>query len=244
MNLSTRWQRSRALLASATVLVMACAAVSSPGSGPSAEAGNTVAMPLESGEGLELLGARAEPVAYQGRRALRLEPLEGATPGRASLAIVHDLQLADGEIDLEVAGAPRPGERADMRGFVGLAFHVSPDGSRYENFYLRPTNGRADDQLRRNHAVQYQSSPDFSWKRLRDESPGQYESYVDVQPGVWTRMRVTVSGTRAELYVDGAEQPCLIVRDLRLGATGGGVALWTDPTTEAYFRNLRVRRAR
>jgi len=233
----------RALLASAAALLIGCAAVSPQGSGASKAAGNAVVVPLESGEGLQLLGARAEPVTYQGRRAIRLDPLEGPAAGTAPLAIVRDLQLADGEIDLQVAGAPRPGERADMRGFIGLAFHVSPDGSRYENLYLRPSNGRAEDQLRRNHAVQYQSSPDFSWKRLRDESPGQYESYVDLQPGVWTRMRVRVSGTRAELYVDGAEQPCLIVRDLRLGATGGGVALWTDPTTEAYFRDLRVRRA-
>jgi hypothetical protein len=182
-------------------------------------------------------------VTYQGRRAIRLDPLEGPATGTATLAIVRGIQLADGEIELEVAGAPRPGARADMRGFIGLAFHVSPDGSRYENLYLRPTNGRAEDQLRRNHAVQYQSAPDFGWKRLRDESPGRYEAYVDLQPGVWTRMRVKVSGTRAELYVHGAEQPCLVVRDLRLGATGGGVALWTDPTTEAYFRDLRVRRA-
>ena len=32
-------------------------------------------------------------------------------------------------------------------------------------------------------------------------------------------MRVKVSGTRAELYVNGAEQPTLIVQDLKLGAS-------------------------
>ena len=106
--------------------------------------------------------------------------------------------------------------------------------------YLRPSNGRAEDQLRRNHAVQYQSIPGYGWKRLRDEAPGQYESYVDLQAGAWTRMRVKVAGNHAELFVNGAEQPTLIVRDLKHGATAGGVALWAHRTTEAYFRNLVV----
>jgi hypothetical protein len=199
-----------------------------------------VVLPLESGDRLEPVGARVEPVTYQGRKAIRLDPREDAVAGRAALAMVRDLRLADGEIEVEVAGAPRPGAPGDVRGFIGVAFHVSDDGTVYENVYLRPSNGRADDQLRRNHAVQYQSIPDFGWKRLRDESPGQYEVYADLRTGAWTRMRIKVLGTRAELYLDGAEQPCLIVRDLKLGGHGGRVALWADPTTEAHFRALRV----
>jgi len=52
-------------------------------------------------------------------------------------------------------------------------------GAWSEVFYLRPTNGRADDQLRRNHAVQYVSHLEFPGHRLRQESPGVYESYAD-----------------------------------------------------------------
>lgn len=127
-----------------------------------------------------------------------------------------------------------------MRGFIGVSFHVSADGSRSEDMYLRPDNGRDEDQLRRNHAVQYASTPEYPWHRLRKEAPGQYEAYVDLQPGVWTPMRVKVSGTRAELYVNGAEQPTLIVRDLKHGPGTGLVALWAHRTTEAYFRNLVI----
>ena len=58
-----------------------------------------------------------------------------------------------------------------MRGFVGVAFRVDPeDSNRYECFYLRPTNARADVQLRRNHTTQYVSHPDYPWYRLREES--------------------------------------------------------------------------
>lgn len=229
-----------ALLASAVILLVGCATSPGTGSQGTARSGDGVVMPLESGEGLQLVGGRAEPVTYQGRRAIRLDATESVGPDDVVLAVVSGLEFQDGEIDLEVAGAPRAGAPPDARGFIGVSFHLSPDGTRSEEVYLRPANGRADDQLRRNHAVQYQSSPGYGWKRLRDESPGVYESYVDLQPGVWTRMRVKVSGTRAELYVDGAEQPCLIVRDLKLGATRGGVALWSHRTTDGHFRNLRV----
>jgi len=103
------------------------------------------------------------------------------------------------------------------------------------------TNGRADDQLRRNHTTQYVSQPAFTWQRLREENPGVYESCVDIDPGAWTRIKIVVAGTKARLYVNGADQPCLIVNDLKLGETHGQVALWTGGNTEAYFSSLKVR---
>ena len=186
------------------------------------------------------MGTRAEPVTHDGQRGIRLQPLDGVGADDVVLAVVDGVDFRDGEIAVDVAGAPLPDAPADMRGFIGVSFHLSPDRSRSEDVYLRPGNGRAEEQLRRNHAVQYQSTPAYGWKRLRDEAPGQYEAYADLQPGVWTRMRVKVTGTRAELYVNGAEQPTLIVRDLKLGETGGSVALWAHRTTEAYFRNLMI----
>ncbi len=195
---------------------------------------------LDSAEGLRLLQGRAEPVTHDGRRGLRLHALDAVGPDDVVLAIVDGLELQDGEISVEVAGAPLPDAPADMRGFIGVSFHVSADGARSEDMYLRPSNGRTDDQLRRNHAVQYASTPDYPWHRLRKVSPGQYETYVDLQPGVWTPMRVKVSGTRAELYVNGATQPTLIVLDLKHGSSSGAVALWAHRTTEAYFRNLVI----
>lgn len=85
----------------------------------------------------------------------------------------------------------------DDRGFIGVAFNVSPGGERFEYIYLRPDNGRAGDQVRRNHSTQYSSHPDFPWPRMRKEFPEKYESYVDLEPGVWTPMRIEVSGASA-----------------------------------------------
>ena len=120
-----------------------------------------------------------------------------------------------------------------------MAFRLR-DG-RFEYIYLRPTNGRADDQVRRNHSTQYSSFPDFDFARSRKEAPEKYESYVDLEPGVWTRIRLTVQGTAARLYVHGASQPALIVNDLKLGDSSGDVALWIGPGTEGYFTGLSIK---
>jgi hypothetical protein len=114
----------------------------------------------------------------------------------------------------------------------------------FEYIYLRPTNGRADDQVRRNHSTQYSAHPNFGFAVSRAQAPEKYESYVDLEPGVWTRYRITVEGTKARLYVHGAAQPCLIVNDLKLGDSSGGVALWIGPGTEGYFAGLQIRDAK
>jgi hypothetical protein len=125
-----------------------------------------------------------------------------------------------------------------FKGIVGVSFRIH--GHSAERFYIRPENTRLDNQLFRNRSTQYESDPDYSWQRLRQESPGVYESYVDVEPGAWTRLRIEVSGTRARLYVNGATQPSLIVNDLKLGESHGAIALWARISSEAYFSNLRV----
>jgi hypothetical protein len=171
---------------------------------------------------------------------LRLSPVNRGGTEEDLLALVGGLDLSDGTIEIDVAGAPREDAPPGMRGFIGVAFRVQADGARYEKFFLRPTNGRAEDQLRRNHAVQYVSVPEHPWHRLRKESPGMYESYADLEAGAWTRLRIEFSGRGARLYVNGAAQPSLVVNDLKLGKAGGGVALWVHRTTEGYFSNLSV----
>lgn len=68
-----------------------------------------------------------------------------------------------------------------------------------------------------------------------------YESYTDLDAGAWTKMKIVVSGTKAQLYVNGSDQPCLIVNDLKLGETHGQIALWAHWSTDAYFSNLSIR---
>jgi hypothetical protein len=201
-----------------------------------AHAANGGEMRLEL-EGLELTNVRAELGRHRGKRAVRLVERSPGTSAE-TMAILTASDFGDGVIDAEIAAHPREGAAEGARGFAGIAFRVQ-DEKTYECFYLRPTNGRANDQLRRNHSTQYISHPDFPWHRLRKENPGVYESYVDLVPGEWTKIRIVVTGTRASLYVHGAEQPSLIVNDLKRGIGHGKIALWIGAGTEAYFRNVK-----
>jgi hypothetical protein len=175
---------------------------------------------------------------YKGRSAVQIIASPMAA-NATSYALIKDVTFRDGIIEVDLAGQPAADAGAGARGFIGIAFRLQGDGS-YEYIYLRPTNGRADDQVRRNHSTQYSSYPNFGYDRSRQEAPEKYESYVDLQPGVWTKYRIEVEGRRARLYVNGAEQPCLIVNDLKLEPRDGGVALWVGPGTEGYFSNLKI----
>jgi hypothetical protein len=175
---------------------------------------------------------------YKGRSAIQVIAAPDA-PNAASYAVVKDASFRDGTIEVDVAGQPASGAGSGARGFIGIAFRLRADGA-YESIYLRPTNGRADDQVRRNHSTQYSSHPDFDFARSRQEAPEKYESYVDLEPGVWTRYKIEVEGRTARLFVHGAEQPSLIVNDLKLEPRAGGVALWVGPGTEGYFANLKI----
>src|SRR5215468_2545581 len=184
---------------------------------------------------------KLEQVEYKGKRAIKIAE-DGVTPNGEAYAIVKGTKFHNGEITVELAGQPAGGSAAAARGFIGIAFRMK-DGQ-FEYIYLRPTNGRADDQVRRNHSTQYSAHPNFSFAASRAQAPEKYESYVDLEPSVWTRYRITVEGTKARLYVHGAAQPCLIVNDLKLGDSSGGVALWIGPGTEGYFTGLQIRDAK
>lgn len=181
-------------------------------------------------------------VRYQGRKAIRVRDLAGLV--RADrLVPLPGADFHDGVIEGYLTGMPTPGSSAGARGFVGIAFRIGSAPKRYDVLYLRMTNGRATDQLRRNRTLQYEHEPDFPWDRLRASSPGQYESYADMEVGRWVRFRIEVRGEKAHLFLNGNEQPSLVVNDLRSGATGtGAVALYVGPETIGYFSDVRVQR--
>jgi hypothetical protein len=129
----------------------------------------------------------------------------------------------------------------NARGFIGLAFRINKDNSRFEAIYIRPTNGRAEDQLRRNHSTQYFSYPDYKFDRLRKEAEGKYESYADMGLNEWIKMKIVVKNAQAKLYLNDNPQPVLIVNDLKLGATNSGaIGLFVDGGTDAFFRDIKV----
>ena len=206
----------------------------------------TARYPLTSTAGIRAHNVDAEPATLQGKKGLKVVASQTSAPAGTpteTFAIIEGLEFGDGVIEAEISGDVRFGAPESARGFAGIAFRVQKDLKTYDAFYLRPTNGRAEDQVRRNHSAQYIAHPDWPWFRFRKEFPEKYESYVDLVPGTWTKVKIEVRGEQARLYVHGQDQPTLIVNDVKSGANAkGAIALWIDNGTAAHFRNLVVTR--
>lgn len=154
-----------------------------------------------------------------------------------------DADFGNGIIEVKVLSRLLADAPATSRGFIGVAFRINETNSRFECIYIRPTNGRADDQLRRNRSTQYFSYPDFKFDRLRDQAAGVYESYADMGLDEWITMKIEVRHDKARLTLNEQEQPVLIVNDLKHGAdASGGVGLFVDNGTEGFFADLKIQR--
>ena len=154
---------------------------------------------------------------------------------------IKESNFKNGTIEVKVLSRFLKTAKKYDRGFIGLAFRINEDNSKFECIYIRPDNGRAEDQVRRNHSIQYFSYPDYKFDRLRKEAPEKYESYADMGMNEWITMRIEVEGQKAELYINNAKQPSLIVTDLKHGANlSGAVALFIEVGTEGYFRDLKI----
>jgi hypothetical protein len=188
---------------------------------------------------LVLSGGQAQIVEYQGRNAVLLTKKSDGDV----FAFIKGAQFQDGTIEADVAMKVTTPPGVRMPGFIGIAFRARPDASHYELFYLRPGNSQSEDQAMRNHSVQYVSAPGFDWYRLRREWPWLYESYADLRPEVWTKVKIEVHGRSARLYVNGSDTPSLVVNGLKGEDLQGGVALWGFAGEEAYFSNLKITHA-
>ena len=159
----------------------------------------------------------------------------------ATFARLIDSDFKNGIIEVKVLSRLLENAPDFARGFIGVAFRIDESNSKFECIYIRPTNGRAEDQLRRNHSTQYFSYPDFKFDRLREESPEKYESYADMGLNEWMSIKIEVKGEKAKLYLNEGEHPVLVVNDLKHGANAsGGIGLWVEVGTEGYFTDLNV----
>lgn len=195
---------------------------------------------LETMEGLKAHQVVFAPAVHKGMKGVRVTEPPGATGAEEPILLLPVKDFENGTIEAEISGEPAASSGQGARGFVGIAFRIADVPTKYDAFYLRPTNGRADDQVRRNHSAQYISHPAWTWNRLRTEEPKKYESYVDLVPGEWTRVRIEVDGVKARLFVHGNSQPTLIVNDMKQGSSKGQVGLWIGPGTIGHFRNVKV----
>jgi hypothetical protein len=154
---------------------------------------------------------------------------------------IKGANFSNGTIEVKVLSRLLKNAPAFARGFIGVAFRINDSITKFECIYLRPVNARVDDQVRRNHSIQYFSYPDYKFDRFRKESPEKYESYADMEMNKWITMRIEVKDAQAKLFINNNQQPSLIVNDLKHGANASGfIALWVETGTEGYFKDLKI----
>jgi hypothetical protein len=158
-----------------------------------------------------------------------------------TFAKIKGVELRNGTIEINVLSKLLPNAPALSRGFIGLAFRINEDNSKFECIYIRPANGRDSTQIRRNHTVQYFSFPDYKFDRLRKEAPGEYESYADLGLNEWIKLKIVIKDAQAKFFINENKQPSLIVNDLKHGSnSSGAIGLWVDVGTEGFFSDLKI----
>lgn len=169
--------------------------------------------------------AETEIIEYRGKEALRIK----GAPGER-IAYLKDFEFTDGIIELDIAAIPY---------YTGLVFRVR-SGHVYEGIYFRPQNSRHEDPVRRGHTVQYIANPMYTWYYLRETAPEKYEGAADISPDEWFHVKVVVAGEKAEVFVNDAGSPCLVVDDLKHGVSQGSVGVWCGNTSAGTFANLTI----
>jgi hypothetical protein len=143
--------------------------------------------------------------------------------------------LQDGAIEIDLRGRDLVGQS-----FLGVAFRGVDDRT-YDAVFFRPFNFATSDPERRLHAVQYHSSPNNLWARLRAEHPNQYEKPVTPVPfpNDWFHVRIALEGWALSVFVNGSTTPTLAVTTLE-PPRSGAVGVWVGNGSGGEYANLRI----
>ena len=157
-------------------------------------------------------------------------------------AKVNGLSFHNGVITVKMLSRLLPDAPGFARGFIGIVYRANENDSEFESFYLRPTNGRTcTDPVRKCHGCQYFSYPGYSFDYFREFGITKYEAPVNVDLDEWITLKAVVEDKHAEFYLNGSEEPVLVVTDMKHGmGEKGSVGIFVDIGTEALISELTV----
>lgn len=143
--------------------------------------------------------------------------------------------FSNGIIELDIRG-----KEEFQQSFVGIAFH-GMDNNTFDAVYFRPFNFQADDPVRKIHAVQYVSMPDYSWEVLREKFNGKYEKAVVPAPKgtEWFHVKIVVKSPMVTVFVNGNREASLSIETLNTRATGK-IGLWVGNNSDGDFANMQI----
>ncbi len=153
------------------------------------------------------------------------------------VGILKDVEFDKGIIEVELLGENNPG-----KSFIGIAFNIQDDRT-YEVIYFRPFNFVAEEQIRKEHMVQYIFHPEFTWYKLRDERTGEFEKGISLPPNPddWFKAIIKIDEKKVEVYVNDISEPVLIV-DRLSSPKSNKIGIWTGYGSSGKFRNLVLRK--
>lgn len=152
-----------------------------------------------------------------------------------------DFDFHNGTICVEMRSRLLPDAPEFARGFIGIVFRINRDNSEFESYYVRPTNGRHPDPVRRAHGSQYFSYPGYTFPYFREHGISGYEAPCDIGLDEWITLNAVIQDAMAAFYVNDMNSPVLVVENLKHGADArGGIGFYVDIGTEAFFRNLQL----
>jgi hypothetical protein len=185
---------------------------------------------LKAGE-LDLVNRDATAFNADGKTGIKLSAREND-----GVAWLKNVDFTNGVIELDIKG-----KDILQHSFVGVAFHGTDAVNTEDVIYFRPFNFRATDPVRKIHAVQYVSLPNYDWEVLREKHNGGYEKGIDPAPKAdeWFHAKIVVKGPQVTVYVNGSEQPSLSVKKLST-ITHGKIGVWVGNTSDGEFANLTV----
>ncbi len=185
---------------------------------------------LSENSKLEVINRKVSSLLEKDKRGISFSKKEND-----GVAWLKDQEFSNGVIELDIRGKDNY-----QQSFVGIAFH-GLDSNTLDAIYFRPFNFQSTDSVRRIHAVQYISQPDYPWQVLREKFSGKYEKAVIPAPGGndWFHAKIVIKYPHVTVYVNGNKEPSLNVDQLNK-RTSGKIGLWVGNNSDGDFANLQI----
>jgi hypothetical protein len=153
----------------------------------------------------------------------------------AGFAWLNGYNFSNGTIEYDVKG-----KDVLQQSFVGIAFHAT-DEHTYDAIYFRPFNFKADDAVRKSHAVQYISLPEYDWPLLREKFPNKYEQPLEPapDPNNWFHVKIVARGVTISVYVNHNTNAALTVQQLAK-LSGTRIGFWVGNGSDGEWKNLTI----
>jgi hypothetical protein len=125
-----------------------------------------------------------------------------------------------------------------QKSFVGIAFHIQ-DENTFNAIYFRPFNFKKPE--RASHLVQYICHPEFTWQKLRNDFPQQFENYVTPipNPDDFFHAIIVIKWPTVKVFVEDATLPSLEIT-MKSTFKKGKIGFWVGNGSDGTFKNLLV----